>query len=165
VRRFGHDGLRTFGVGSDLDRRTWLSVYRQLIAQGAVLPDAAHGGLALAPAATEILRGQREVHFRRDKRERTRERTKERTAAAAGVAEALDGKSRELWEALRTWRLETARRQDVPPYVIFHDSTLLEIARQRPSSLAVLGRIPGVGGSKLGRYGAALLAVVAAIRS
>jgi ATP-dependent DNA helicase RecQ len=65
-----------------------------------------------------------------------------------------------LWEALRAWRLEEARRQELPPYVIFHDSTLAEVARRRPDSLAALAEIPDVGRSKLERYGAAVIAVI-----
>jgi ATP-dependent DNA helicase RecQ len=67
-----------------------------------------------------------------------------------------------LWEALRAWRLGEARRQEVPPYVIFHDSTLIEVARRRPASLAALAEIPGIGRSKRERYGCAVIAVVAA---
>ncbi|MFZ3234579.1 MAG: HRDC domain-containing protein, partial [Stellaceae bacterium] len=67
-----------------------------------------------------------------------------------------------LWEALRAWRLAEARRQKLPPYVIFHDATLIEIARRRPASLAALAQIPGLGQSKLERYGAAVIAAVAA---
>ena len=69
--------------------------------------------------------------------------------------------ARSLWEALRAWRLEEARRQELPPYVIFHDSTLLEVARQRPISLMSLAMIPGVGASKLERYGSAIIGMVA----
>ena len=72
----------------------------------------------------------------------------------------LDPAARSLWEALRAWRLEEARRQELPPYVIFHDSTLTEVARRRPASLAALAEIPGVGRSKLERYGGAVIAVV-----
>ena len=67
-----------------------------------------------------------------------------------------------MWEALRAWRLAEARRQELPPYVIFHDATLIEIARRRPASLAALAQIPGIGRSKLDRYGDAVIAVVAA---
>jgi ATP-dependent DNA helicase RecQ len=158
VRRFGHDGLKTFGVGKDLDRRLWLSVFRQLAAHGVIDTDPAHGGLALGPAATEILRGQREVRLRREQRREAR-----RTARpAATAAAALDPAGHRLWEALRAWRLEEARRQELPPYVIFHDSTLLEVARRRPASADALAAIPGIGRSKLDRYAAALLAVIAA---
>ncbi len=66
-----------------------------------------------------------------------------------------------LWQALRAWRLEEARHQQIPPYVIFHDATLIEIARRRPTTLAALSTIPGIGRSKLDRYGEAVLAVIA----
>jgi ATP-dependent DNA helicase RecQ len=69
-----------------------------------------------------------------------------------------------LWDALRAWRLGEARRQELPPYVIFHDSTLIEVARRRPVSLPALARIPGIGRSKLERYGSAVIEIVAAGR-
>jgi ATP-dependent DNA helicase RecQ len=160
VVRLKHDRLKTFGVGTDLDRRGWLSVFRQLVAQGFVLPDlAGHGGLALAPAAAEILRGTRPVRFRLDPRGPTRPGPKpDRNIADATE---LDLGARTLWEALRAWRLEEARRQELPPYVIFHDATLLEIARRRPVSLTSLATIPGVGASKLERYGSPIIGMVA----
>jgi ATP-dependent DNA helicase RecQ len=160
VRRLGHDQLKTFGIGTELDRRGWLSVYRQLVAQGVLTPDLAHGGLSLSGRAGEILRGACEVRFRRENRQAVRR--KQRLAAAATTA--LDPAERELWESLRSWRLAEARRQEMPPYVIFHDSTLTDIARRRPASLEALADIPGIGHSKLDRYGPALLAVVAAAR-
>jgi ATP-dependent DNA helicase RecQ len=160
VVRLKHDRLKTFGVGTDLDRRGWLSVLRQLVAQGFVLPDlAGHGGLALAPAAAEILRGTRPVRFRLDPRGPTRPGPKPDRKIADATE--LDLGARALWEALRAWRLEEARRQELPPYVIFHDSTLLEIARRRPVSLTSLATIPGVGASKLERYGSPIIGMVA----
>jgi ATP-dependent DNA helicase RecQ len=159
VVRLKHDRLKTFGVGAELDRRGWLSVFRQLVAQGFVLPDlAGHGGLALAPAAAEILRGTRTVRFRLDPRGPTRQSPKPDRKIAEATE--LDPGARALWEALRAWRLEEARRQELPPYVIFHDSTLLEVARRRPISLTSLATIPGVGASKLERYGRAIIGIV-----
>ena len=162
VKRLGHNRLKTFGVGTELDRRGWLSVYRQLVAQGLVLPDVAgHGGLSLAPGAAEILRGSRSVRLRIEEggRERRTARTDRKSGVPGGAD--LDPATQSLWEALRAWRLEEARRQQLPPYVIFHDSTLTEVARRRPASLAALAEIPGVGRSKLERYGGAVMAVVA----
>jgi ATP-dependent DNA helicase RecQ len=160
VRRFGHDQLKTFGVGTEADEAGWLSVIRQLLAQGYLLPDPeGHGGLMLSPSATEILRGGREVRFRRDP---PRDRRKSRKPPApAPAALALDDGAQALWNALRAWRLDEARRQELPPYVIFHDATLIEVARRRPASFAALADIPGIGRSKLDRYGAAVLAVLA----
>jgi ATP-dependent DNA helicase RecQ len=92
-------------------------------------------------------------------RERRTARTDRKSGAPSGAD--LDPATQSLWEALRAWRLEEARRQQLPPYVIFHDSTLTEVARRRPASLAALAEIPGVGRSKLERYGGAVMAVVA----
>ncbi len=131
VVKLNHNRLKTFGVGTELDRRGWLSVFRQLAAQGFVLPDlGGHGGLTLAPAAAEILRRTRRVHFRLDPRGPTRQSPKPDRKIAEATEH--DPVARSLWEALRAWRLEEARRQELPPYAIFHDSTLLEVARQRP---------------------------------
>ena len=160
VGRLKHDRLKTFGVGTELDRRGWLSVFRQLVAQGFILPDlAGRGGLALAPAAADILRGTRTVRFRLDPRGPTRQSPKPDRKIAQTTE--LDPVARTLWDALRAWRLEEARRQELPPYVIFHDSTLLEVARRRPISLTSLAIIPGVGASKLERYGSVIIGMVA----
>jgi ATP-dependent DNA helicase RecQ len=158
IRQLGHDRIKTFGVGTELDRTGWLSVIRQLLAQGHLLPDPdGHGGLVLAPGAGEVLRGARELRFRTDTpRERVRSR---KSGAKAATGLALDAAAQNLWTALRAWRLDEARRQELPPYVIFHDATLIEVARRRPVSLDALADIPGIGRSKLDRYGAALLAV------
>ena len=101
------------------------------------------------------------MHFRLDPRSASgRAAASDRKIGA--VAAELDPAAQSLWEALRAWRLEEARRQELPPYVIFHDSTLIEVARRRPASLAALADIPGIGRSKLDRYGSAVIAVVAA---
>jgi ATP-dependent DNA helicase RecQ len=75
----------------------------------------------------------------------------------------LEGVDAELLAALKAWRLQQARDQGVPPYVVFHDRTLIEIARRQPQELASLGQVSGVGAAKLERYGAAVLAVVAGV--
>ena len=159
VRRFGHDQLKTFGVGTELNAGGWMSVIRQLLAQGYLQPDPeGHGGLMLAESATEVLRGNRDIRLRRDT---PRERTRRRRDRGASADAALDLAADALWQKLRAWRLDEARTQELPPYVIFHDATLIEIARRRPATPAALSDIPGIGRSKLDRYGAAVLAVIA----
>lgn len=161
IRRLGHDHLKTFGAGTELGNRAWVSVIRQLIAQGHLLPDG-HGGLALTASASEVLRGDRQLRLRA---EAPHERAISRKARGKRVADlALEPSARTLWDALRAWRLDEARRQELPPYVIFHDATLIEVARRQPTSLDALAEIPGIGRSKLDRYGAAVLAVTGAAR-
>jgi ATP-dependent DNA helicase RecQ len=160
VVRLRHNQLKTFGVGCELDRGGWLSVFRQLVAQGFIVPDLdGHGGLSLAPRAREILRGTAPVRFRLDPNVGKRRNT--RPDRSPATANELDPTARAVWEALRAWRLDEARRQELPPYVIFHDSTLIEMARRRPISLRALASIPGIGTTKLDRYGNALIDVIA----
>ncbi len=159
IRRFGHDGLSTYGIGKEFSRREWRSILRQLVAMGLLVVDAdGHGGLRLGEDCRAVLRGERSIRLRRDPAAR-----KPARAARAKTRLALDDPADQaLFDALRARRMALARAQGVPPYVIFHDSTLIEIARHKPDSLDALAALPGVGAAKLERYGETFLAVVAA---
>jgi ATP-dependent DNA helicase RecQ len=160
VRQLGHDRLKTFGVGADLGKHEWQSVFRQLVAQGHLAVDVeGHGGLHFGQTGAAVLRGEVPVEFRKDiEVESGRRRALRGTASAQASPLAPDDEA--LWQRLRARRLELAREQGVPPYVIFHDATLMDIVRRRPRALAELGQIPGVGRSKLERYGETFLKVV-----
>jgi len=153
IVRLGHDRLPTFGVGTELDERGWQSVLRQLAAIGAVVVDAEHATLDLGEPARAILKGERTVSFRKERKfEATGGGRSSKGGKAARVSSG-DPAEDALFDALRGERLAIAREQGVPPYVVFHDSTLREMARERPETLDGLGRVPGVGTSKLARYG------------
>jgi ATP-dependent DNA helicase RecQ len=120
---------------------------------------AAYGGLKLTGSARPVLRGEQSVWLRRELEAGRRKTGK--TGRVERLQEGYAGAREDpLWQALKAKRLELAREQGVPPYVIFHDSTLLEILDRRPDSLTGLGRINGVGQSKLARYGDAFLQVL-----
>ena len=159
IRDFGHDRLPTHGIGSEFSRREWRSILRQLVAMGLLVVDVdGHGGLRLGPDCRDVLRGERVIRLRRDP---TGGRTKAAKPTRAKQRITLgDDADQALFEALRARRLELARAQGVPPYVIFHDSTLIEIARARPPTRDALGQINGIGAAKLERYGDDVLAVV-----
>ena len=157
VRKFRHDRLSTYGIGGDFSRESWRSIFRQLVALGLLSVDfEGHGGLRLGPDARAVLRGERKIELRRDPAAK-----RGRTATAAGKAKAPveleDPAAEALFQALRKLRLTLAKSQGVPPYVIFHDSTLAEMARSRPSRLEQLAGITGVGQAKLDRYGETFL--------
>ena len=97
------------------------------------------------------------IELRRDPEARRAPREKRRQAAAV----IDDAAAEALFQELRKTRMELARAQGVPPYVIFHDATLVEVAVRRPANLQALANVPGVGAAKLERYGAAILDVVA----
>jgi ATP-dependent DNA helicase RecQ len=158
IAQFGHDRVSTFAIGKEHDSRTWRAILRQLIALRLVEVDlAGHGGLSIAPAGRDFLRDKPTLMLRVPGTQRARHQKIARSAAQSGVAEA----DRNLFQALRQKRMEMARTQNVPPYVIFHDKTLIELAAARPASRAEMANVPGVGEAKLDRYGPAFLAVIA----
>jgi ATP-dependent DNA helicase RecQ len=162
VRQFGHTRLSTFGIGADIEETQWRSVLRQLVASGLISVDlAGYGALRLAPAARAVLKGEQAVTLRLDARPLNKTgKTNKRPATGAPDAEPSPH-DETLWQTLREVRLQLARQQGVPPYVIFHDATLREMLQRRPQTLAQLAGISGVGTAKLERYGAAFVAVFA----
>lgn len=150
VRQRGHDRLSVFGIVEGEDARLLQPVARALQARGDLVATE-HGGLALGGSARAILKGESKVEIvvppKRSKRRRG-----DSTPNPVGDP---------LFEALRELRRELATEGQVPPYVIFHDATLREMAAQRPASLAALGRLPGVGAKKLEAYGEQFLRTIA----
>ncbi|MCG8273485.1 DNA helicase RecQ [Aquamicrobium sp. NLF2-7] len=158
IAGFGHDRISTFGIGTEHDNRTWRAILRKLIALRFINVDlAGHGGLSIASAGREFLRDKPALMLRAPRPPRARRGRVARGGAESAIAEA----DRALFAALRQKRLEIARAQNVPPYVIFHDKTLIELAAARPASRREMAEVPGVGEAKLDRYGPAFLSVIA----
>ncbi|HEX4504171.1 MAG TPA: DNA helicase RecQ [Alphaproteobacteria bacterium] len=164
IARWGHDQLPTFGVGKDIDRKEWSSIFRQLVAMGVLEVDHnAYGGLRATEAARPILRGEQPVRLRRDKSASMKRALKAAVKAKGSEATtSLPTEDAKMFEALRAERARLAREQGVPPYVIFHDTTLIALAGRRPRTMGELNDIPGMGQKKMERYGPAVLAVLAA---
>ncbi|MFO1315580.1 MAG: DNA helicase RecQ [Burkholderiales bacterium] len=157
VGKWDHDKLAVFGVGADLDETAWRGVFRQLVTLGFVRVDhEGYGALKLTEASRPVLKGEQRVEMRRVVAAPSRAK-KPRGGPAADLPPADAG----LLGRLKQWRLEQARAQSLPAYVILHDSTLAELARRRPRTLGELAGVSGIGARKLDRYGAALLDVIA----
>ncbi|MHA7828830.1 MAG: DNA helicase RecQ [Roseovarius sp.] len=153
VRERGHDALPTFGVGRDLDRRTWQGVFRQMMGHDLVRPDPErHGALRMTDRARPILRDEESITLRRD----TLVSKSRRPAAKALVSD----EDAPLLSALKAKRRALAEAAKVPAYVVFNDRTLIEMAETRPASLDEMARIGGVGAKKLERYGEDFLTVI-----
>jgi len=159
----GHEGLSTFGIGAALSEAEWRAVFRQLVAFGYLAVDHdGFGALVLTDASKPVLKGETTVTLRRYvKPVRTRQ-TAGRSAQRVDPAAGLGPRERARWDRLRAWRTDTAKRDGVPAYVIFHDATLAEIARAAPDSIEDLRHIPGIGARKLERFGDELLEVAGA---
>lgn len=153
-----HDQLSVFGIGQDLSTREWSSLVRQLVAAHHLTPcPDGHGGLQLGPQASALLKGEASFEVRRD----STEKSSKKAPAKRGndISWSTPEESR-LWENLRALRLKLAREQEIPPYMIFHDSTLREMVLERPTTTAALSRVSGIGRSKLERYGELFLEVL-----
>ncbi len=157
VRQHGHDSLSVYGIGTELNEATWRSVARQLIVQSYLRSDQdRYGALVLTERSRPLLKGEVELKLREDRKLKT-EKKKRRNAAAA-----LTPADQPLFDALRKRRKEIADSLDLPPYVVFHDATLKEMAEHRPTTEADLLSINGVGEAKLERFGRDFLEVIAA---
>lgn len=154
ISRFGHDRITTYGIGKEHDNRTWRAILRQLVALRLIDVDlSGHGGLSISADGRQFLREKPSLMLRIPSAPRQQA---PRNAASAALPDADRG----LFEVLRAKRMEIARAQNVPPYVIFHDKTLIELAAAKPVSVKEMAQIPGVGDTKLERYGPAFLEAI-----
>jgi len=161
--KFGHESLSTFGIGADLGEAEWRLLLRQLVARHIVEVDYDHYNvLRLTDASRAVLRGEQRIEVRRPSEKPLRgKRERRRGTAAVSAGAALGSADEALFERLRAWRASVAKEHGVPPYVVFHDTTLRAIAAARPGSLDALGSISGVGARKLENYGPSLVRIVA----
>jgi len=153
IWQFDHHHLPTFGVGDALDNNQWRSVFRQLVGRGYLSVDLqGYGALKLQEKCRPLLRGECDIALRLDQKQKVAKRqTKTPLPDDINVA---------LWEALRECRRELAEEQGVPPYVIFHDSTLIEMCSVAPKTLDAFSKLSGVGERKLMKYGEAFIAAI-----
>ncbi|KVV05406.1 MULTISPECIES: DNA helicase RecQ [Pseudomonas] len=157
VRSFGHQHLSVFGVGKDRAEGEWRTLFRQLVARGlADIDIEGYGGLRLSDSCRPLLRGEVTLELRRE----LKPQTTVKSSSASPASQLVRGEEREQWEALRALRRKLAEEHGVPPYVIFPDSTLLEMLRSQPTSLSDMAKVSGIGARKLERYGEAFLEVL-----
>jgi ATP-dependent DNA helicase RecQ len=157
IRRFNHKQVSTYGIGEGRSKKEWRSIIRQLVAKGMIQVDVSgYGALKLTEACRPVLRGEQDVRFREERRQQVADASSRQEEDPIPES----GPKRELFEALRERRLELARDQDVPPYVIFNDSTLHAIVEHLPETPREFRQLHGVGDVKLERYGDTFLEVV-----
>ncbi|GIE00096.1 ATP-dependent DNA helicase RecQ [Paractinoplanes durhamensis] len=159
VMQFRHDELKVFGIGTDLRDQEWRGVVRQLLAAGYLAVEGEYGTLVLTDTSSDVLRGEVKVMMRREAPQQKTRAPRARGGASSPAAAAPDfpAEAGPDFERLRAWRAATAKEQGVPAYVIFHDATLRAIAALKPTTLAQLGTISGVGQGKLTKFGQQVL--------
>ena len=162
VAQHHHDKLSTFGIGADVSEQQWRSVLRQLIALGHLRAEGEYNTLALTESSREVLRGQVPLLLRVPAAAPKRgERTKAgRAARDKAPPLPLDEQALRRFDALKAWRAEVAREHNLPAFVVFHDATLAQMARECPDGLDALAGVSGVGAKKLQAYGKDILRVL-----
>jgi ATP-dependent DNA helicase RecQ len=172
VRQYGHDQLSTFNIGRHLSPALWRAVLRQLVAQGHVVTETEFPTLLLTESARAVLRGEVPLTMKQPREqlklaERNAKPVRRSGAGASGATRSahdwiveFDEAAQARFERLKTWRTAQSKAQGRPPYVIFHDSTLAEMAARHPQTTEELSTVSGVGAHKLDAYGADLLGLM-----
>ncbi len=155
IKQFQHDKVSTFGIGQELSEQEWRSIFRQLISLGYITTDIeGHGALKLIEKSRPLLRGEIELTLRKPQQNKSGKDKKGKRKTS------LRSVDQSLFELLREHRLELSNEYGVPPYIIFHDSTLEEMAKTRPDNLEAMRYISGVGEQKLDKYGDSFLTII-----
>jgi ATP-dependent DNA helicase RecQ len=160
IRSNGHDSLPTYGIGSEIDKNTWRSIIRQLVAAGYLKLDVeGYGGLSLTEKGQALLNGDQTFHYRKDVIKPSGRQKKRRSEKFD--PDDLTPDQISLLMCLKEKRTELSRARRVPPYIIFSDRSLEDMARQQPRDEAAFADIHGVGAAKLKNFAGIFLAVVA----
>ncbi len=163
IERFGHDKIKTFGVGHEFTSQQWRSVFRQLTASGLLSVNLAQiSGFRLTDKSWPVLKGEQTLRLRVDPEpiKPTRPQKAKKAKKEKMAPSSLQSADLPLWEKLRALRLAISKDLDVPPYVVFHDSTLAEMASTKPTTIEGLLEINGVGQKKADKYGEQFLDVI-----
>ncbi|WP_087485349.1 DNA helicase RecQ [Brachybacterium massiliense] len=158
-----HQELSVWGIGTELTEKQWRTTIRQLLARGIIEAEGEYGVLVPGAHAGPVLRGEATVELAVDRA--PARSTRSRSARSGGGARAAEGlgiAERDRFEALREWRTSVAKEKQIPPYMVFSDATLVGIVEARPTTVAQLGEVSGVGAKKLAEYGEDVLAVLPA---
>lgn len=162
IKQWHHDSLSVYGIGGERSEAEWRAILRQAIALGLVTVDhEMYSSLKLTEAARPVLKGGQKVQLRQYQKPVKQKRAP--SASKGHVESDLSKSEQEIFDRLRSWRVETARAHNVPAYVIFVDATLREIAKAKPRSLDDLRGVSGVGAKKLASYGEEIVAMISEI--
>lgn len=162
IQKFGHTSLSTFGIGTEYNSKEWQSIIRQLVACGFVYVDMdAHGGLKITNEGAAFLKEKPNLKLRLDPKT-TSASNSSKSGNKTDPALSLESEDdQEIFAQLKALRMSIAKENNVPPYVVFHDKTLIEMTLTKPKSLDQIAQIPGVGQSKLDKYGQTFLDALA----
>ena len=159
IAKFGHQRLPTFGVGKEHGKPVWRGIFRQLYGAGVISLDiTGYGTWSITERGRLVLKGQERVDLRQETPKPATRKASRDAARVAALGEGAEGEP--LFEALKKRRMELAKQQQVPAYVVFADRSLLDMVRRKPANLMEMGEVHGVGQAKLKQYGDIFLEVI-----
>lgn len=162
ILQSGHHQVSTYGIGTELSANEWKSVFRQLVANGYLRADPeGYGALQLTEECRPLLKGRQTIELRKDPVVKKAAGRAPSGRSSAPVKDQITDQAG--WDALRACRKELADKQGVPPYVIFHDTTLFGMLERKPRTLEELAEVSGVGAAKLEKYGEIFLEAIAGL--
>lgn len=155
VEKFGHGALSTFGIGTEHSAKEWQSLIRQLVARGYLFVDMdAHGGIKVTQAGMGFLKEKQQLQLRLDPKIIKGSAHGSNNGKKSDPALAIENEAdQDLFAALKALRMGIAKEHNIPPYMVFHDKTLIDMVMRKPASLTAMSSVPGVGQSKLEKYG------------
>lgn len=160
ITQYQHQQLTTFGIGTELDTNQWHSVFRQLVSRGYIYADMdSFGAFKLTDKCRPLLRGEESIELRKDNTQLSKKQNA-RKSSKSKVKANVPEHGEPLWQALRALRKKLADEHGIPPFTVFHDSTLIDMITTKPGNREQLLAISGVGVSKLDKYGDQFLAVL-----
>jgi ATP-dependent DNA helicase RecQ len=158
IRSFGHDKISTFGIGAEYDRVAWQGILRQLVSRNLLFADMdSHSALKLTDQGAQFLKSKDVIALRLEERTARSKKGQGGSGAHASEVALMCEEDQDLLLALKTLRMEIARENNLPPYVVFHDKTLIDMVVIKPATLDQLAMVHGVGQSKLEKYGATFI--------
>jgi ATP-dependent DNA helicase RecQ len=162
IKSFNHNQISTFGIGKDFSKQEWNSIFRQLVAFSLLRVDiAGHGGLKITEDGWQFLKEKKEISLRKYVKQSKEKAASKSKNSIRAIFELETDSEKELFDKLKKIRMDLAKKQNLPPYLIFHDKTLVEMAKIKPKSNNELANISGVGQKKIEQYGEIFLKTLA----
>lgn len=160
IKNFNHHQLSVYNIGNEYDKQEWNSIFRQLIARNLLKVDmVGHGSLKITKQGSEFLSQKQQIELRKYKKKSTNPK-KELKIKSTLTKNQLNDDDLILFDQLKAKRLELAKRQNLPPYIIFHDKTLIQMTQIKPQTLEQMSKISGVGQNKISKYGQIFLEII-----
>jgi ATP-dependent DNA helicase RecQ len=164
IKNFRHDKISVYGIGKEFSKQEWQNIFRQLVSKNLLMVDMiGHGAIKITERGMQFLKEKETIElgkYTKRVKIKVKEKYKPATQDQTKLLKIETHKEKDLLALLKSKRLEIAKAQKVPPYVVFHDKTLVEMIKIKPKSIDEMSGITGIGEAKIRRYGQVFLDIL-----